>query len=288
MSVDVCLKQKGFFKKAISLSDITNGQFAYGTSESWILVPDKISNDMILYDPKHIARGISLVWDEKDSACLRLSLLLPTVREEVDMFYDIIARIAKLWKLKKYEQDGVEQKISDLADMRENIKIFSNECLRGFLAKHTDGCFFSALHPIYYDEQDLEEMQINFAAFLHHRQSRDLYYARPHIYQKTDGGYLGVYTLTNDVDSILPLEPIVPFHMRDAETNEELEVHEWYLSMYHYEEERFMGQLPYETAVKVLQLEEQERYDAKTRVLYGKSAEEMQSLIDAYGIAMKR
>ena len=46
MSVDVCLKQKGFFKKAISLSDITNGQFAYGTSESWILVPDKISNDM--------------------------------------------------------------------------------------------------------------------------------------------------------------------------------------------------------------------------------------------------
>ena len=58
--------------------------------------------------------------------------------------------------------------------------------------------------------------------------------------------------------------------------------------MYHYEEERFMGQLPYETAVKVLQLEEQERYDAKTRVLYGKSAEEMQSLIDAYGIAMKR
>lgn len=51
MSVDVCLKQKGFFKKAISLSDITNGQFAYGTSESWILVPDKISNDMILYDP---------------------------------------------------------------------------------------------------------------------------------------------------------------------------------------------------------------------------------------------
>lgn len=131
-------------------------------------------------------------------------------------------------------------------------------------------------------------MQINFAAFLHHRQSRDLYYARPHIYQKTDGGYLGVYTLTNDVDSILPLEPIVPFQMRDAETNEELEVHEWYLSMYHYEEERFMGQLPYETAVKVLQLEEQERYDAKTRVLYGKSAEEMQSLIDAYGIAMKR
>lgn len=56
MSVDVCLKQKGFFKKAISLSDITNGQFAYGTSESWILVPDKISNDMILYDPKHIAK----------------------------------------------------------------------------------------------------------------------------------------------------------------------------------------------------------------------------------------
>ena len=49
-----------------------------------------------------------------------------------------------------------------------------------------------------------------------------------------------------------------------------------------------MVQLPYETAVKVLQLEEQERYDAKTRVLYGKSAEEMQSLIDAYGIAMKR
>ena len=47
MSVDVCLKQKGFFKKAISLSDITNGQFAYGTSESWILVPDKISSYMI-------------------------------------------------------------------------------------------------------------------------------------------------------------------------------------------------------------------------------------------------
>lgn len=111
MSVDVCLKQKGFFKKAISLSDITNGQFAYGTSESWILVPDKISNDMILYDPKHIARGISLVWDEKDSACLRLSLLLPTAREEVDMFYDIIARIAKLWKLKNMSRMVLNRKL---------------------------------------------------------------------------------------------------------------------------------------------------------------------------------
>lgn len=93
MSVDVCLKQKGFFKKAISLSDITNGQFAYGTSESWILVPDKISNDMILYDPKHIARGISLVWDEKDSACLRLSLLLPTARAKKWICFMISLRV---------------------------------------------------------------------------------------------------------------------------------------------------------------------------------------------------
>lgn len=285
MSVDVCLKQRGVFKKPLPLSFITNNnQLAYGTLNSWILQPDVISDDMVLYDREQIGRGISLVWDEKNPKQVELRLLLPTTRHEIDVFYDLIQRIAQHWNLRKYEQDGIEQKVSAMEEMRENINVFSKECLRDFLAKHDSGCFFSALHPLYYDEQDLEEMQINFAAFLHHRQSMDVYYARPRIYQRADGEFFGVYTLTNGVDTVLPLEPMAPFQMRNPNTDEDLVVKEWYLAMYYYEEERFLGQLPYEKACAVLRLASQERYDAKTRLLYGVDVAQMQEIITAYGV----
>lgn len=284
MSVDVVLKQKGLFKKKLSLDDLTMGKLSYGTYDSWILKERVCSDDMILYDPQQIGRGIGCMWHQEQPTQISFRLLLPSPRHEVELFYELIAHIANLWNLKKYEQDQEEQKVQDIPAMKENILAFSNACLKDFLKQHEEGLFFSALHPLYYDTSDMEEMKTNFGSYLHVRQSRDLYFSRCHIYEKKDrSSYFGAYTLTTGIDSIFPLVPEVPFGLKDPQTQAELLVEHWYVTLYDYEEHQVLGQIAYEDFVLASDLSTKERYDAKTRILPGVDRNTMNAWLDLYG-----
>jgi hypothetical protein len=79
------------------------------------------------------------------------------------------------------------------------------------------------------------------------RRWKDAYRANPQIYQKKDSGaLLGNCTLTEDVDTLLPLHP-----QRQWAANGR-PVPEWILSIVSITENRILGQLEYQEAMKRL------------------------------------
>lgn len=284
MSVDIKIVNKGIFKKKLNMQNFLETGLQAGIMDNtWRMQPleAEAAEDFILYDPMCIARGIQVVW--KQPYEVELYLLLPTCHQEIDTFYELIQYICKCWKTSAFEQDGETQELRNIAAVKKHLSAFSDECLDSFLQEHEDGCFFSAMHPLWFEPQDHEELQMDFGAWLHNHQKQDFYYAAPRVYQKEDG-FFGVYTITSTVDSLLPIKPEAPFGMKDPANGEDIQIDTWYAAFYDLEEECFLGQLPYNTFIKEIHLQECDRYDAKMRKLPGLSAERQRELIQQYGV----
>lgn len=284
MSVDIKIVNRGIFKKKLSVHDFLETGLQAGVMDStWRMQPleAESADDFILYDPSCIARGIQVVW--KQPYEVELYLLLPTCHQEIEAFYALIQHLCKRWKTSAFEQDGETQELRSIAGIKQHLTTFSDECLGSFLKEHADGCFFSAMHPLWFEQQDHEEMHDDFGAWLHNHQKQDVYYAVPRVYQKEDG-FFGVYTITSTVDSLLPIKPEAPFGMKDPVSGEDIQIDTWYAAFYDLEEETFLGQLPYEAFVKEIHLSECERYDAKMRKLPGMRAAHQRELIQQYGV----
>ncbi|MCR0327941.1 DUF4299 domain-containing protein [[Clostridium] innocuum] len=285
MSVDVKIINKGIFKKKLQLQNfLDTGLVAGVMDDAWRMQPleNEHPDEFLLYDPHCIARGIQVVWKQYE---VELYLLLPTCKQEIHAFYELIYHLCRLWKTSAFEQDGETQELRKLDMLQEQLCDFSRECLDNFLREHTEGCFFSAMHPLWFDAVDHEDMQKDFGAWLHTHQKQDFYYAAPRIYQ-SDHGLFGVYTITSGVDSLLPLQPEAPFGMKDPVSGRDIQVQEWYAAFYDLDEECFLGQLPYEIFVQEEQLANRMRYDAKMRLLPGMSAKRQRQLLEAFRVEL--
>ena len=64
MSIDVCIKQKGLFKKTIPLDVIVGDELAFGINDGMRMVGDDQEGNMIFYNPNSIGRGFHISWDE--------------------------------------------------------------------------------------------------------------------------------------------------------------------------------------------------------------------------------
>lgn len=284
MSVDIKIVNRGIFKKKLSMHDFLETGLQVGVMDSaWRMQPleTEAADDFILYDPACIARGIQVVW--KQPYEVELYLLLPTCDQEIEAFYALIQHLCKCWKTSAFEQDGEMQELRSIPDSKPRLITFSDECLDSFLKEHAEGCFFSAMHPLWFEPQDHAEMQEDYGAWLHNHQKQDVYYAAPRIYQK-ENGFFGVYTITSTVDSLLPIKPEAPFGMKDPVSGTDIQIDTWYAAFYDLEEKSFLGQLPYDTFTKELHLQDCERYDAKMRKLQGISPKLQRELIVKYGV----
>lgn len=68
MSIDIAVRQKGLFKKAMPLKVILGDELAYGAFEGVSLTPGKLDEDeFVAYHPQHIARGFSVGWSVNKS-----------------------------------------------------------------------------------------------------------------------------------------------------------------------------------------------------------------------------
>lgn len=136
MSIDIEITQKSLFKKKLNHKTII-GDLSYGVYENNRLTEGKLGGEFIVYDKKRIGRGISIVCgrDEKDKITMRM--LSPTCEEEIDAFYGIIGRIAKLWKC-NILQDGEAVEPNNLGAICADMKKANNSYLRLMLDKNGD------------------------------------------------------------------------------------------------------------------------------------------------------
>ena len=98
MSIDVCIKQKGLFKKTIPLDVIVGDELAFGINDGMRMVGDDQEGNMIFYNPNSIGRGFHISWDEDEKNELNLRLLNPTTTDEMRSFFNCLRRITSYWK----------------------------------------------------------------------------------------------------------------------------------------------------------------------------------------------
>lgn len=285
MSIDIEIIQKGLFKKKLDYKTII-GDLGYGVYENNRLTEGKLGGDFIVYDKKRIGRGISIVCgrDEKDKITMRM--LSPTCEEEIDAFYGIIGRIAKLWKC-DILQDGEAVEPNSLGAICADMKKANNSYLRLMLDKNGDFrdgtvTLFSAMWQLDLGDEDKAEILASadivkaYGDWLHRLQKMDVYYAVPKFYQ-TDSGILGMYFITENTESAIPLVPSVPFGVTDGEENP-LEVSNWVVSFYSITRDETVGRMSYEKFVEKVK-DNGRRYDASRIIIGGMSDGELDALL---------
>lgn len=285
MSIDIEIIQKGLFKEKLDYKTII-GDLGYGVYENNRLTEGKLGGEFIVYDKKRIGRGISIVCgrDEKDKITMRM--LSPTCEEEIDAFYGIIGRIAKLWKC-NILQDGEAVEPNSLGETCADMKKANNSYLRLMLDKNGDFrdgtvTLFSEMWQLDLGDEDKAEILAAYdivkayGDWLHRLQKMDVYYAVPKFYQ-TDGGILGMYFITENTESAIPLVPSVPFGVTDGEGNP-LEVSNWVVSFYSITRDETVGRMSYEKFVEKVK-DKGRRYDASRIIIGGMSDGELDALL---------
>lgn len=222
MAREIKIKNHKFIKKALDIKTVLEGlNYGYGVMDENCRMAewDSVGNGLVtIYDRDHIGRGVEIV-DINNKKEIELSLPMPATSYDVDVLYTLAGRIAKLWDSGYILDEDYGEKVSlkDLGNLRErdygvNIGILAH-------ADQFDDpmSFPSAIFPIAIENKVLQsfgdkEHYDGFAAFLHEKQSMDVYYMAPLLARLpgTDG-ISAIYCLIDDAPCVAPTEPLVRY-----------------------------------------------------------------------------
>lgn len=228
MSVNVRIKQKALFKKKLDMNEIIKiSNLSYGVcDENYRLQRNEIASQTLIYDENNLARGIDLSLDNTD---ILLSLSLPTSKEEIRCFYEVIDRLCNKLKIQKYIRDEEEVSIKDkeiFIDSDEKGSICALEKIEGNIAKNEYERFeiFGIYNPISIGIKEMKEINNNldnFSSFLNSVQSLDVYYAAPRVYKIHDK-LVGIYAIGLNIPSVVPIKPYIVLNQIQG-------IEEWYV-----------------------------------------------------------
>lgn len=286
MSIDISIKQKGFLKKTMPLEVILGAELHYGKFDGLRLAMDEMDEgEFIAYNPKHIGRGFSVIWNPQEKGCIILRALLPTIPEELSDFYRTVKRITDYWKC-DMEVDGTPlspseflAQYNEMLDFNESSAKDVFRCIRS--GESSDLSLFCAMWPLNIGLEEAEQFDQEpqtFYKWLHEKQTIDAYYAKPAFY-RTEFGIVGRYVLTEDTRSIFPVEPYVPFGFDDPETGKQLKCDVYKVALYSITKDAGIGELEYQEFLERIE-GKAVRYDAKCFIFEGQTLAEMESMLE--------
>lgn len=219
MAIDVVITQKGLFKKALteellSPAGLRTGQW----NQAGVLDGGPASDGRVLCDPVQPGRGcyVQAVPGEKERVHLRQTL--PCTGRDLELFYSRIEAICRFWKTDRFTQDGGEHRLSDIPQLKEGQLKSCAGLLKAMAEQWKEdgeGILTGAVYPLYIEPEAIARLKSGdmdfFQMYLAEKQTGDWYYAKPNFFQNQNGvDILGLYAITEEVPSILPLEPFVP------------------------------------------------------------------------------
>jgi len=288
MGIDVTVKNRQLFKRALKISDLTLGKYACGAPDEYFRNTCEVADgEIIIYNSQKIGRGVQVTgWNSnvKDEINLRVNFL--STRYDMEMFYEIIRNVMHVWKAKTFEQDGNEFTEDDIdALCKDNKELSLKYMLEMCKDKKTDGgafTIFGAMLPLDIDTDLLinfgfKRDEEGYADYLHNLQSRDLYYAVPGIYgvKGKEDAYWGAYTVTATVDTIFPLKPQVPMFFKNPKTKERLECDFFAVSLYSPTQNKIIAIIRFEDFIRLTGVENCEVFDKNHVVIKGISEEKL-------------
>ncbi|UVD79085.1 MULTISPECIES: DUF4299 family protein [Myroides] len=287
MAIEIRIKQKGLFKKAINLAVIESlfdNPVLLGCRDlnsAYVLEELRDSQieeiNIVAVNPKQIGRGFILSKDAKD---LKVSLNVPATEQDITDFFHCIESACKLFKVHTFILDDEKEiELAGLNELKQDIQAWNNNYLLEQVAqlqqKQMTFVVFGGYNPIYISSATLdhwvklpvEELTDTFKQFLHQKQSEDLYYMKPMFYQNQQGEILGAYSLTLGVSSIVPKQAFVP--VITSGLPDGIKPTHWQLAlvMLSEKQEPTIKYIDYDSFVKVINQMNLEHYDENHYIL---------------------
>ena len=229
--MSVILKIKNVSEE-LKPQSLVPGELEYGVYDDAYRLKEANGEDSIMvFDPKHIGRGICI---EKDTGDLILGLSLPAGANEIALLYRLLRRALKKLEAKEFFKDDAAKTAADIEALEKEDLAESEAELKDMTEKISQEknkvvTIFGALNPITLSADDLGKFEGKIEKLekhLHNKQMVNAYYAAPQFFQDPqDGSFVGVYNIMVGVDTIMPFEPSVPFYMEGS-------VDRWYVYVY--------------------------------------------------------
>lgn len=212
MAVNIIIEDKRMIPKKYKVEDFIYEGMGYGVADdAFRLVEGKTGDVTIVYSKENLERGIELSIEKKK---VHLRMSLPTGEKEIAFFYEYAKKICDVFHTTIFKR---EEEFSDISQITTYMEYDRNASKRALVemkenldnGTYTSISLYGVYNPIAIDKKDLEEIAEDvqkFGTFLEEKQKIDAYYGCANIYQKPDKTIFGVYTITEDVLSIFPLE----------------------------------------------------------------------------------
>ena len=190
---------------------------AYGRIDrNYKLVPGEIDEDTTLFDPGCIGRGFEVAMEED---VYHLTLPLPSTPCEIDRFYTLVKMLSLRLGATCFRRNGqlalpedCDGFIDDDYAASEQALLQLDNAIRS--GEKTHIYVFAAMNPI-----DLALPEIDaiagtpegFEDFLNRTQQKSIWYAEPRFFRRDDDTVFGVYTIAEQVPTVVGLVPELPF-----------------------------------------------------------------------------
>lgn len=198
---------------------VNNCGMKFGSDNEYYVLEEGKQNQSsaILFNPRRIGRGIYLEYGELASGTIKAGYSIPTTATEIRDFVKVVKEIAKQFgdvtlyceeEEKEYTIEELEANIDIMIEFSlKNLHVFCNN------DEYEQFILTLAMFPWYMDDKKRTSYKKcssldDFEQTIHDLQKGDYYFATPTLYRsREDEKVLGVYTLTEDCESIFPLDP---------------------------------------------------------------------------------
>ena len=287
MSIEVLIKQKLFGGKAMPIEVILGEHLRYGNFVNDRLNVGELGDtEFIAYNPESIGRGFSVAWSPKEKKTIALRLPQPSTTQELKDFYAAIERMMNHWDGKMIV-DGSRVSLPDFLSDFDNMVDFNYKIIKQFSQQVLDGehdtlTLYSTMWPLAIGKEEATLFMENpdyYAAWLHEKQSMDVYFASPYFYVG-DKRIFARFFLTNNLPTVFPHQPTVPFGVTDPTTGKQLECKEWLIWLGIEGEKEPLCEMEYSKFLSLIPESKKTKYDGSHFLLAEMSEEEIRAFIN--------
>ena len=285
MGIDVTITQKLFGSKCMPLEVILGENLHFGN-----FVSDKLNigelgeTEFVAYNPKSIGRGFSVVWNPKEKKTIELRLPQPSTTQELSDFYAAVERMARHWNA-RLDVDGRRVSIEGFKTGFQNMVEFNDSTIKHISQQILDGerdtlTLHSAMWPLVVGKEEATlfwENPDSFSTWLHEKQAMDVYFASPCFFAG-EAGVFARYFLTNDLPTVFPNQPSVPYGAVALATGEPLECTKWKIVFGIKGETEPLCEMDYFQFLKIVSNKKKTKYDGNHFVLSAMTKEEIKML----------
>ena len=254
------IEQKSSFAKGIPFDYFLREDNCYGSYTGLHLTNKKIDHhSLILYDTKHIGRGIKVNFSSDESSFISFTLQLPTCSSEINLFIQNCLYFQKYWTSSvtlndKHLTSSNIQEMEDYLQLENTriIKDMVNDCIKDKSKIILLSC---AKHLLFFGNFEANTFypvtrSDSFGKWIHIQQEKKVYIPDLMKREQSDGSILYYLVLPLGIPCLLP---------KDKER---------YVSKYHelqvcfYDEGKELVFIPYELLINDLSVMKSKQYDS--------------------------